>query len=132
MDPSYRYRPDKNTPLALWEFVDLVEKNLHRHLTVTDIKAMISYDPATLYRQVRRHMGPEMTVVKYHCYRRLQRAHRILLQGDRDLKISALAESLGFKSHSHFTHRYTAHWGESPQETHKQGILKRLQARQQG
>ena len=133
MDPDFRYLVTNETPLPLWEFIEVVEKNLHRDLSIADFRNMTSYDPATLYRQIKEHIDPSMTVLEYHCLRRLQEARKILLAASpRKTKVHEVATMFGFKNHSHFSQRYKMLWGETPTATMRKAALARLISRFNG
>ena len=133
MNPSYRYEVTKDTPLALWAYIELIEKNLDRDMTVAEINEALPYNPATLYRQIHEHIDPSMTVIGYHCLRRLQEARRMLMECDpQTTTIKEISRAVGFKYQSHFTRRYLRQWGETPRETMRRADYERRMIRVTG
>lgn len=93
----------------------LLASDLSRPLTLAQTAAAVHCSPHHLARQFQRVSG-----IGPHGYRtrlRMLAALERLRQGACDL--SALAQDLGFASHSHFSARFRSHWGLSPQQMRK-------------
>jgi AraC-like DNA-binding protein len=94
---------------------ELLASDLARPLTLAETAAAVHCSPHHLARQFQRVNG-----VGPHGYRtrlRMLAALERLREGEDDL--SALAQDLGFTSHSHFSARFRAHWGLTPQQMRK-------------
>ncbi len=93
----------------------LLASDLARPLTLGQTAAAVHCSPHHLARQFQRVNG-----IGPHGYRtrlRMLAALERLREGETDL--SALAQDLGFASHSHFSARFRSHWGLTPQQMRK-------------
>jgi AraC-like DNA-binding protein/ligand-binding sensor domain-containing protein/signal transduction histidine kinase len=79
-------------------------------LDVDQMAQALYVSRSSLYRELREHLhcSPMDLLMRI----RLDEAARLL--ADEALTIQAVAEAVGFRRQSHFTRRFTAHFGESP------------------
>jgi AraC-like DNA-binding protein len=87
----------------------LLASDLSRRWTLADIAAQIRGSPVYLTQVFRQVEG--LPLYRYHLRLRLARALGLIPRYD---DLSALANDLGFSSHSHFTAAFTQTYGRSP------------------
>ena len=97
--------------------VDLIEVDLHRHLTLTHLAEAAGMGPIRLSREFARHFG--QTPYQFIMARRLERARRLLSSSR--LSIAEIALATGFSSQSHLTSAFTRSVGISPGRYRKSG-----------
>lgn len=90
----------------------VLAERLGEQLSVEDVAGEVPVSPYHLIRLFRQETG--MTLHRYRTHLRLRASlDRLAL---RDEPIAAIARSLGFSSHSHFSDRFRAVFGISPSE----------------
>jgi AraC-like DNA-binding protein len=87
----------------------LLAGDLSRRWTLTDIAAEIRGSPVYLTQVFRQVEG--LPLYRYHLRLRLARALDLIPRYD---DLSALANDLGFSSHSHFSAAFTQTYGRPP------------------
>jgi AraC-like DNA-binding protein len=89
----------------------LLASDLGRRWTLAQIAAEAGGSPVYLTQVFRQVEG--MPLYRYHLHLRLARALDLIAQCD---DVSALAQDLGFSSHSHFTAAFSRAYGRTPTE----------------
>jgi len=101
-------RPEKSTSLG--KVLDYVERNLDKHLTVTDICEHTYLSKTTLYNVFHTHFS--CTVNEYINARRIERAEE-LLKSTED-RIEEISQKVGFSSAAYFSRLFKQKHGVSP------------------
>jgi AraC-like DNA-binding protein len=91
-----------------------LQKNLGRHLTVTDMAREAGMSERTFYRAFRNSMGTPP--VAYLHSLRLRRAAELLQQGTRAPRITEIAQACGFEDSNYFSRCFRKFSGMSPRQ----------------
>ena len=102
--------PRRNAASLVSTAKQVLAERLTEPLTVADIAREVPVSPYHLIRLFRQETG--MTLHRYRMQLRLRSSLERIAQ--RDEPIGAIATSLGFSSHSHFTDSFTRTFGVTP------------------
>jgi AraC-like DNA-binding protein len=115
LEPTIEDRHDAH-PANLRRAITFIDENADRDITPADIAMAARVTIRALQLTFRRHL--DTTPTGYLRRVRLDHAHRQLLATDpATTTVSAVAMRWGFASHSSFTARYHAAYGETPSHT---------------
>jgi AraC family transcriptional regulator len=94
------------------DIIDYIEQNLHREITIQALAQRANLSISALAHSFKKVMG--ISPYQYIINQRLERAKRLLLDGDADLPISIICQMCGFSNTSVFTTRFRQKYGISP------------------
>lgn len=117
----------RETRRAHWDLIQDAKAFLARHfqqrLTLSQIAAAVFTSPYHLSRIFRDYTGSTI-----HTYLNQIRLHTSLeLVAAPDLGLSEIALSLGYSSHSHFTHAFRRAFGQTPSQVRATASTRRVQ-----
>jgi AraC family transcriptional regulator len=132
MEPSRRTRATNRHDRLVHSVRELLSSRLEQPWTVSSIAKVVGASPFHVCRVFRRRTG--YTLHGYLTEQRLRRSLTLLEERQTDL--SAMAASLGFASHSHFTAHFRDAFGATPSQFRRaktpsamREIARRLSAR---
>jgi AraC-like DNA-binding protein len=104
-------KPRVSDPLVI-SMLTMLEEYRNRPVTLAELARRAGYAPQHLNRVFRRALG--VTPLQYLARLKLERAAHLLREGD--LKISAIAQAVGFDDPYYFSRVFSQHFKKSPAE----------------
>jgi len=105
-----RERPHGLASVVVQRAVDLLENRFSESLTIKTVSATVRTTPARLNRMFQKETG--VTLHEYLTRLRLERATHMLRA---NLKIEAVAHSVGYRSKKNFYRQFQSHFGNTPE-----------------
>lgn len=118
-DDTTDARADTATARLVAAYTDLIEKEFHEHIGVTDYAAKLGVTPTHLTRCCKQTSGRSALELLND---RILFEARLLLRDSKD-PVRKIAEDLGFGSAAYFTRSFQARTGQTPSQFRKKGPL---------
>ena len=102
--------------------VEFLESNLHRELTIDEIRKVVGLSQSRLHNLVKAELS--MAPLQYHKMLRLQKACKLLQNPS--WKVERVRIEVGYRDHSHFFRDFKAHFGMTPLQYRARHINEKL------